>query len=97
MYMRCEKNCRATSSLVLVFKWNAAVSIPSNIAEGYKRHNLGEYTHFCGIAEGSAAELETQLILTNKLFGINISQALDLLIEVQKMLYVLVQQLKTKR
>ncbi|MGZ6005742.1 MAG: four helix bundle protein [Candidatus Saccharimonadales bacterium] len=42
----------------------AAISDPSNIAEGYKRLYLGEYLHFCGIAKGSAAELETQLILT---------------------------------
>jgi four helix bundle protein len=36
----------------------SAVSIPSNIAEGYMR---GEYVHFLRVALGSAAELETQL------------------------------------
>ena len=37
----------------------AAVSVPSNIAEGYMRQGLGEYIQFLKIAEASAAELET--------------------------------------
>ena len=41
----------------------AAVSIPSNIAEGYKRRNRSEYLQFLSIANGSAGELETQLLL----------------------------------
>jgi four helix bundle protein len=41
----------------------AAVSIPSNIAEGQARHTSGEFIQFISHAEGSAAELETQIIL----------------------------------
>jgi four helix bundle protein len=41
----------------------AAVSIPSNIAEGQARHTTGEFIQFISHAEGSTAELETQLIL----------------------------------
>ncbi len=33
----------------------SAVSVASNIAEGYRRNKTGEYSHFCGIALGSAA------------------------------------------
>ena len=40
-----------------------AVSIPSNIAEGQARHTTGEFTQFISHAEGSLAELNTQLIL----------------------------------
>ena len=41
----------------------AAVSIPSNIAEGSGRKGTREFMHFIGIAHGSLSELETQLIL----------------------------------
>ena len=42
----------------------AVVSIPSNIAEGYNRRSDKEFAHFLKIAKGSAAEVETQLILS---------------------------------
>ncbi|MEW5946269.1 MAG: four helix bundle protein [bacterium] len=42
----------------------AAVSIPSNIAEGYSRKNRKEYVQFLRIALGSCAELETQVSLS---------------------------------
>jgi|SRR6266403_2530769 len=45
----------------------AAVSIPSNIAEGQARHTTGEFIQFISHAEGSVAELETQLILSLEL------------------------------
>src|SRR6266850_2899662 len=45
----------------------AAVSIPSNIAEGQARHTTGEFIQFISHAEGSVAELETQLILSIEL------------------------------
>lgn len=41
----------------------AAVSIPSNIAEGNARHTKKDYRHFIAIALGSTAELETQIAL----------------------------------
>ena len=45
----------------------AAVSIPSNLAEGQARHTTGEFVQFISHAEGSVAELDTQLILSNEL------------------------------
>ena len=39
----------------------AAISIPSNIAEGFNRFHNKEYRHFLFVALGSCAELETQL------------------------------------
>ena len=45
----------------------AAVSIPSNVAEGYGRATTQDYLHFLRIARGSAYELETQLVLAEDL------------------------------
>lgn len=77
----------------------AAVSIPSNIAEGWARKGLGEYIQFLYIAYGSASEVETQLILSKKLnFGNNTEyEKIEfVLTEVQKLLYVLIKKLKNK-
>ena len=65
----------------------AAVSIPSNIAEGAARDSKREFRKFLSIAQGSASELETQLIIAEKLgfcFGIgNLMSELD---EISKMI-----------
>jgi four helix bundle protein len=45
----------------------AAISIPSNISEGAARNHRKEFIHFLGISIGSAAELETLLLISNKL------------------------------
>ena len=45
----------------------AAVSVPSNIAEGHARSTRGEYKHFLSIARGSVAEMEVQLTLAKEL------------------------------
>ncbi len=45
----------------------AAVSIPSNIAEGQARHTTKEFVQFVSHAEGSVAETDTQLILAREL------------------------------
>ena len=45
----------------------AAVSVPSNIAEGQARHTTGEFIQSISHAEGSLAELDTQLIIAAEL------------------------------
>ena len=45
----------------------AAISIPSNIAEGQGRASSKEFRQFLGIAMGSMAELETQLIIATEI------------------------------
>ena len=45
----------------------ASVSVASNIAEGNVRHSRREYRHFISVARGSIAEIETQLIIAERL------------------------------
>ncbi len=73
-----------------------AVSIPSNIAEGQQRNNTNEFRQFLGIAKGSAAELETQLLLTSEIYRLDCSEVLALTEEVQKMLRSLVAKLAVR-
>jgi len=78
----------------------AAVAIPSNIAEGYKRQYLPEYIQFLSVANSSAAELETQVVISSKLEQtkhLDYSKALSLLDEVMSMFHVLIQSLKSKK
>jgi len=66
----------------------AAVSIPSNIAEGYGRKHKTEYNQFLYIAYGSLLELETQFLLAMDLNYISKNQTIEkLLKEVGSMLY----------
>lgn len=75
----------------------AAISVPSNIAEGYARKSRKEYVQFYSIAYGSILELETQLILVRD-FGYikdkEFKEAEDILHEVAKMLHVMLIRLK---
>ncbi|MBI2335014.1 four helix bundle protein [Candidatus Daviesbacteria bacterium] len=71
----------------------AAISIPSNIAEGYARRSHKEYLQFYSIAYGSALELDTQLIISKELKlapAGSFRKSEELLVEVIKMLYVMV-------
>ncbi|OGX46595.1 MAG: hypothetical protein A3G38_00545 [Omnitrophica WOR_2 bacterium RIFCSPLOWO2_12_FULL_51_8] len=65
-----------------------AVSIPSNIAEGYGRQYDKEYKQFLSMAYGSLCELETQYLLALDLSYITKNETIEgLLIEVGRMLY----------
>ncbi|MDD3582250.1 MAG: four helix bundle protein [Desulfobacca sp.] len=75
----------------------AAVSIPSNIAEGQGRNSAKEFRQFLGIALGSIAEIETQLIIAQEI-GYLSNEKLDFLIisldTIRKMLKSLANALK---
>ena len=75
----------------------AAVSIPSNIAEGQARKGTSEFVQFLFVAEGSLAELETQLLLSVELsFSKRTAVDHDLkeIDELQKMIVSLKRRLK---
>ncbi len=57
----------------------SAVSIPSNIAEGFRRKHSKEYKQFLGIALGSSAELETQIVIARELNYMNEKAEKDLM------------------
>ena len=74
----------------------AAVSIPSNIAEGRSRGTTKDFSHFLRIAYGSASELETQLDLARRLELLNeekLKSSTELLTEVSKMLRAMISKL----
>lgn len=76
----------------------AAVAIPSNIAEGYLRKHKKEFIQFLSIALGSAAELETQILICkslDKFKQFDFFKAESLLLEVLKMLYVMIEKMKS--
>ncbi|WP_305156678.1 four helix bundle protein, partial [uncultured Muribaculum sp.] len=71
----------------------AVVSIPSNIAEGHGRGTDKEFIKFLWIARGSLLEVETQLIICNRLTLIKVEEskfAQSLIVEVGKMLNALI-------
>lgn len=77
----------------------AAVSIPSNIAEGHGRSGIGEYRHFLWIVRASNFELQTQLEIARSLkMGdsklLKESEALSQ--QIGKMLYALLDKLRPK-
>ena len=74
----------------------SAVSVPSNIAEGQRRASVKEVIQFTAIASGSLAELETQLVLVERLYKIDTSPELKLTAEVSKMLAGLIRSLRAK-
>lgn len=77
----------------------AAVSIPSNIAEGHARHTTKEYVLFVSHAEGSTAELQTQLRIAIDL-GYCVPEVagvvFDQIAEIRKMLNALRRELNAR-
>ena len=93
------KNLPADEKFGLVSQMRrAAVSVPSNIAEGQARHTTGEFIQFISHAEGSVAELDTQLTLCQDLQLLDSQQtanAANLLDELRRMLNGLRRKLST--
>lgn len=78
----------------------AAVSIPSNIAEGKSRRTRADFAHFLHMALGSASELETQLLIARELefySELQYKEINSLLSEVSKMLRAIIEKLAARR
>lgn len=98
-----KKSCRLTVNLYELLKNSrdfgirdqmirAALSIPSNIAEGCDRKSVPEFKRFINIAKGSAAELRTQVYIAKAVKILGRKEAIDLLTElksISKMLQAL--------
>lgn len=75
----------------------AVVSIPSNIAEGQNRNTLKEFIHFLYIALGSVSEVETQILIAQRLNYIqNIDNELKQITKIRKMINALINSIKGK-
>jgi four helix bundle protein len=77
-----------------------SASIPANIAEGYGRENKGNYIQFLRIAQGSLKELETHVLLAQRVELVtqsHIQPLLDQSDNVGKMLRALIRSLESSR
>jgi len=98
---RISKNIPASEIYGLTSQMRrCAVSIPSNIAEGYGRHSTNDYVRFLQIASGSLYELQTQLEISVNLGYLNKGESerlIELSGEIERMLSSLIRKLVCRK
>ena len=91
---KCETYCLSDQMR------RAAISVPSNIAEGQARKNTKEFIQFLRISKGSVAELETQMYVGCQISYFSeqqVENAFKLCAEVNKMLSTIITRLENKQ
>jgi four helix bundle protein len=99
MYRVCENFPRHELFGLAGQMRRAAVSVPSNIAEGRGRRTTGEYRHFLYQARGSSYELETQIEIAKQLGYISREQAgclTDDVNEVQRLIHGVIRSVSSR-
>jgi four helix bundle protein len=74
----------------------AAVSVPTNIAEGAARNHQKEFIQFCHISLGSLIEIETLLVIVNNVYKLKNNEIDDQVVECRKLLLGFIKHLKIK-
>jgi four helix bundle protein len=80
--------------------WRSAISVPANIAEGYGRDSTGSYIQFLKVARGSLKELETHILLAQRIGVFDSRETQPLLSSsesIGKMLNALIRSLQARR
>lgn len=75
----------------------AAVSFPSNIAEGAARSSVKEYIQFLYVALGSLSEIETQVMIAGKLGYLSVDNLLEEVESIRRMTIKLIKYLKSRK
>lgn len=90
-YRTCDQLPRHEQFILVSQMLRAAISIPSNIAEGWSRNRKLEFIRFLEIAYASSCELETQILICEDRYkNVEYNETHQLITEVQKMLSKLI-------
>ena len=92
IYELCDRLPKSEQFILISQMLRSAISIPSNVAEGWSRNRKLEFIRFLEISFASNCELETQLLISKRRYEkLNYSETLNINTEIQKMLTKLIQ------
>jgi four helix bundle protein len=95
VYALCRKDPLRRDASLCDQMQRAAVSVPSNIAEGIENSSRNQFLRFLFIARGSAGELRTQLLLTGRVHRLDVTTVTTKCERLSKQLWGFIQYLKT--
>jgi len=95
VYALCRREPLRRDSSLCDQMQRAAVSIPSNIAEGFENSSRDQFLRYLFIARGSAGELRTQLLLASRVHRVDVKEVSRKCERLSKQVWGLIQYLKT--